>query len=47
MARLRLFANLRESAGTDSVDIDAATVGQLLDTASDRFGEIFNQQKFF
>lgn len=41
MARLRLFANLRESAGTDSVDIDAATVGQLLDTASDRFGESF------
>ncbi len=41
MATLRLFANLRESAGTDAVDIDAATVGDLLDTASDRFGDTF------
>ncbi|MGI9666697.1 MAG: MoaD/ThiS family protein [Acidimicrobiia bacterium] len=41
MATLRLFANLRESAGTDSVQIDASTVQELLDTASDEFGESF------
>ena len=41
MARLRLFANLRESAGTDSVDIAAATVGDLVDEAVGRFGAEF------
>ncbi len=41
MARLRLFANLRESAGTSSVDIDGDTVGEVLDTAVDRFGSRF------
>ncbi|KAA3636973.1 MAG: MoaD/ThiS family protein [Armatimonadetes bacterium] len=41
MATLRLFANLRESAGTDSVDIDASTVGELLATASGQFGDRF------
>lgn len=41
MARLRLFANLRESAGTDTVEIDADTVSELLSQASDRFGERF------
>ncbi|MGI9585832.1 MAG: MoaD/ThiS family protein [Acidimicrobiia bacterium] len=42
MARLRLFANLRESAGTDSVEIDAVTVGDVLSQASDRFGTQFS-----
>lgn len=41
MATLRLFANLRESAGTDRVEIDAATVGDALQKASSRFGERF------
>lgn len=41
MATLRLFAHLRESAGTDRVEIDAATVGDLLHAASDRFGDAF------
>jgi MoaD family protein len=41
MATLRLFANLRESAGTDRVEIDAPTVGDALDEASNRFGERF------
>lgn len=41
MATLRLFANLRESAGTDTVEIDAATVGELLDTATKQFGDGF------
>lgn len=42
MATLRLFANLRESAGTDRVSIDAATVGDILDEANKRFGERFS-----
>ncbi len=41
MATLRLFANLRESAGTDSATFDAATVGELLTKASGRFGSQF------
>lgn len=41
MATLRLFANLRESAGTDSIDIEAETVGELIDSASSRFGDRF------
>ena len=41
MATLRLFANLRESAGTDSVEIDAATVGDVIDGASKTFGDRF------
>jgi MoaD family protein len=42
MATLRLFANLRESAGTDRVEIDASTVGEALDEASTRFGDRFS-----
>lgn len=41
MATLRLFANLRESAGTDRVNIEAATVGDILDQANEKFGERF------
>jgi len=41
MATLRLFANLRESAGTDRVNIDAATVGEILDEANEQFGDQF------
>jgi MoaD family protein len=41
MATLRLFANLRESAGTDSVEIDATTVAEIIDSASATFGDRF------
>ncbi len=41
MARLRLFANLRELAGTGSVEIDADTVGDLLDQAATEYGPTF------
>ncbi len=41
MATLRLFASLREAAGTSSVDIDADTVGEVLDQAAAQFGEVF------
>lgn len=42
MATLRLFANLRESAGTDRVTIDATTVGDILDKANEQFGDRFS-----
>jgi molybdopterin converting factor small subunit len=38
---LRLFASAREAAGTGRADIDAATVGDVLDEARVRFGEGF------
>ncbi|MCU1484745.1 MAG: hypothetical protein JWN67_1491 [Actinomycetia bacterium] len=38
---LRLFASAREAAGTGRADIDAATVGAVLDEARVRFGEGF------
>ncbi|CAN5492929.1 MAG: MoaD/ThiS family protein [Acidimicrobiia bacterium] len=41
MATLRLFANLREAAGTSSIEIEGATVGMVLDAATDRFGSTF------
>ncbi|MFO7547551.1 MAG: MoaD/ThiS family protein [Acidimicrobiia bacterium] len=41
MAMLRLFANLRELAGTDRLEIDGATVGEIVDQASERFGPVF------
>ncbi|HVR33931.1 MAG TPA: MoaD/ThiS family protein [Acidimicrobiia bacterium] len=41
MARLRLFAGLRDLAGTGNVDIDGDTVADVLEAASDRFGSGF------
>ena len=41
MATLRLFASAREAAGTDRAEIDAPTVGAVLDAARARFGERF------
>ena len=41
MATLRLFANLRETAGTTSVAIDGATVGDVLDEAVSSYGARF------
>jgi len=43
MARLRLFANLREIAGTSAVEIDGGTVGEVLDSAVRRFGADFER----
>lgn len=43
MPRLRLFANLREIAGTSSVDIPSDTVGGLIDAAEDKFGPDFRR----
>lgn len=41
MAVLRLFASAREAAGTGRDEIDARTVGAVLDEACRRYGEGF------
>ena len=41
MVTLRLFAGLRESAGTGSIEFDAATVGEALEAAVAKFGSEF------
>ncbi|MDX1689379.1 MAG: MoaD/ThiS family protein [Acidimicrobiia bacterium] len=41
MPRLRLFANLREAAGTADTRVPGATVGEVLDNAVERFGDGF------
>lgn len=41
MVTLRLFASVREAAGTGSADFDAATVGEVIDAASQRYGPSF------
>ncbi|MGI9596709.1 MAG: MoaD/ThiS family protein [Acidimicrobiales bacterium] len=41
MITLRLFAQARESAGTKSVGVEGATVGEILDEAVHRFGDPF------
>jgi sulfur-carrier protein len=41
--RVRLFAALRELAGTSELDIDAVDVGDLLDQLSSKFGTEFDR----
>jgi MoaD family protein len=41
MATLRLFASVREAAGTGRDTIDGSTVGAVLDAAADRYGADF------
>lgn len=41
MATLRLFASVREAAGERSVTIEGATVGEVVEAASDKFGDHF------
>lgn len=41
MATVRLFARLRELAGSARVEIDGETVGEIVDAAGDRFGPEF------
>ncbi len=43
MARLRLFAQAREAAGTKEWESSAATVGALLDDAVAALGEAFGR----
>lgn len=41
MAKLRLFASLREIAGTSKLDVPAGTVGEVIEAATDKFGPDF------
>lgn len=41
MADVRLFAGLRDAAGTARTVVDAATVAELVDLLTRRFGERF------
>ena len=41
--RVRLFASLREIAGGPSVEAEAGTVGELLDTLGRRYGKEFER----
>lgn len=43
MAKLRLFANLRELAGTARLELPGRTVGEVIDGARDRFGPDFEK----
>jgi molybdopterin synthase sulfur carrier subunit len=43
MAKLRLFANLREIAGATQVEIDADTVGAVVESAVERYGQDFGR----
>lgn len=43
MAKLRLFANLREIAGTSRLDVPAQTVGEALEVVNDKFGAGFEK----
>jgi len=41
MPTLRLFANLREAAGTSSTQIDGTTVAKVIEAATERYGDAF------
>lgn len=41
VAKVRLFASAREAAGTGSDVIDGATVGDVLQSATERYGDRF------
>lgn len=49
MARIRLFAQAREAAGTASTEIGGSTVGEVLDSAiamwGERFASVLDQSK--
>ena len=44
MATLRLFAHVREAAGTGKDEVPGATVEQVLAAAADRYGAAFVDQ---
>jgi len=41
MATLRMFASIREAAGTKTTTIDGATVGAVIEAATEQFGADF------
>jgi molybdopterin converting factor small subunit len=43
VVKVRLFAALRELAGSNEVEADGASVGELVDVLSRRYGERFEK----
>lgn len=43
MAKVRLFANLREIAGTSRLDVPSSTVGEAVEFVNDKFGAEFER----
>ncbi len=43
MITLRLFASIREIAGLNEIDIEAQTVGEVIELAVEKFGPDFAQ----
>lgn len=43
MAQLRLFASIREAAGTSVAEVDAPTVGAVVAASIERFGPAFSE----
>jgi len=43
VARLRLFAAIREAAGTSSADFPGATVGEVVAAATEAYGSAFEE----
>lgn len=41
MARLRLFASIREAAGVGRADVEGATVAEVLANATETYGSAF------
>lgn len=44
MTRVRLFAALRDAAGSAEVEVAATTVAAMLDELADRFGEVMERR---
>lgn len=44
MTRVRLFAALRDAAGSAEVDVVATTVAGMLDELADRFGDVMSRR---
>jgi sulfur-carrier protein len=44
MATLRLFASIREAAGTDRDTVPGTTVAEVLDAARARYGDDFSRR---
>lgn len=44
MTRVRLFAALRDAAGSAEVEVAATTVSAMLDELAERFGEVMQRR---
>lgn len=44
MPKAKLFASIAEAAGAREIEVDAATIGELLRAAEERYGEVFAER---